>query len=570
MIVKATLPKVQTYIDRVQSGDIVVCKLVKAAVDRHLNDLKRIGTPGFPYYFNEDLAQYSIDFCETIIRHSTGQYAGKNFFLEDWQAFGTAMIDGWRCVDNDARRFRTVMWSQARKNGKSFFAASRCYFSVVADPHPTTRKPEENALVVLSATRKEQAAKVIFKECKLMRKRSPELLALSTAYRDHIEFKETNSEIMPVGSDKSYDGLNPTLVSIDEQHAFREVVHSDFLATMRTGGGSRMQPLTLITTTAGSDRSTLWLADYKYAKSVVLDEFKDDRWFVYIFEIDEDDDPLDESTWIKANPNLGVSVSLEYLRDNAAKTRGNPKWLNEFTRYHCNRIVSATEQAFDLGKWDDCAGELSDWHEADAVAGGVDLGGQNDFAAIALCARFQTEESNDEGIPIYRYELRTWSYIAEDTTRDLTLEPFATWVHLDLLKKSKYPIAELTAKLLEQCRTWRAYDVAYDPYSAQPFAETLQREGVVAAAFPQNTAMFNEPIRAMMEMLADGRLKHDGNPLLRWCVSNAALITDHQNRVMYTKRDSAGKIDPLVAATQALRRAMLAPVRCQGPLIEFT
>ena len=82
----------------------------------------------------------------------------------------------------------------------------------------------------------------------------------------------------------------------------------------------------------------------------------------------------------------------------------------------------------------------------------------------------------------------------------------------------------------------------------------------------QNMASFNEPIAVLMEAIKDGRLRHDGNPLLRWCAGNAVLVYDHQSRAMYSKKASAEKIDPIVALTMALAMAMRAPQRTTGNL----
>jgi phage terminase large subunit-like protein len=334
---------------------------------------------------------------------------------------------------------------------------------------------------------------------------------------------------------------------------------------MLTGSGSRDQPLISMITTAGDDKSYLWKEIYDYAKSVTFGHVEDDTFFAFIAEIDEEDDPLDESCWIKANPNLGVSVTVDYLRQQAAEAKTSSVALNRFTRYHCNRLVSSVDQAFDMQQWDECEGILTDWAGADAVGAGVDLGGRDDLAAYALVARFPHGET-DDGETIWRYEAKVKCFIADNTQRDLSQQPFASWKYLDLLKVSKFPTVDLFRSLVEDADTHGVWCVAYDPYNGQKISEDLEQEGITAARMAQNCSMFNEPICELLAAIREGRFKHDGNPLLRWCVNNAALSRDRSDRVMFDKKSSNEKIDAAVAMTMAFRMATLAKARATGKL----
>jgi phage terminase large subunit-like protein len=144
--------------------------------------------------------------------------------------------------------------------------------------------------------------------------------------------------------------------------------------------------------------------------------------------------------------------------------------------------------------------------------------------------------------------------------------PFATWIHLGLIDKSKYPISDLQAKLIERCNEYEIKTIAYDPYNGQQLGEDLAQEGITAARMAQNQTNFNEPIRDFQQAIIDGRLSHDGNPLLRWCVSNAVVNSDRSERWMFDKNKSSEKIDPLVATVMAFRIASLAPQRSTGSL----
>lgn len=563
MIADAFHSTLQGYIDGVLDGTIVVSKLVRAAVERHVKDTQRASTSEFPYHFDTQLAAKVCRFYPKVLKHSVGRCAGLPFELEPWQIFIEASIFGWLRDADNTRRFRKSYESMARKMGKSAKIAGRSVYMAGFDNNPIVCLPEPVSQVVLSATKRDQAEKVVFAEILRMRRKSPAITNRSVFVKREVRFPANDGEIITTGSDKPYDGLNPHFVAMDELHAWREH-HREFYDTMVTGSGMRDQPLISIITTAGDDRSYLWLEVYEYAKKVVTGQVDDEELFVFIAELDEEDDPLDESVWLKANPNLGVSVPVSYMRNKAIEAKASPIAMNRFMRYNCNRRVSCTEAAFDLDEWDKCKGELSDWKKADCVVAGFDLGGYDDLSACALVARFPVDLSGEK--PVWRYEVRVRAFISENTKRNLELQPFSQWIHEDLVKKCSHPNAELRAALIEDARTYGVQQVAFDVSNARSTAEELSLEGLEVLGVAQSYTWFNEPIHHFLEVMRAGLFVHDGNPLLRWCAGNAVIVRDRQDRWMFDKRDSSEKIDPIVATVMAFRLATLAPARATGSL----
>ena len=552
------------YAQAVMDGDIVVGKYVRLAVERYLSDLDRIGDKDFPYTFDANKAGAVLAFFPAALRHSIGEHAGDPFTLEDWQAFAVANIFGWQRNDGKGRRFRRVYWSMGRKQGKSTIAAGIAMFIASCDINPKTGEPEGQSQVIMAATKREQAEKVILAECFRMRQQSPVLKAGSTVANKVMTFTHNGGNMQAVGSDRPYDGLNPQLVIMDETHAWTKQ-HRKFYNTMVTGSGSRVQPLTLTVTTAGDDQSHLWIEEVTFAKQVLDGIIDEEALFAVCYEIDEDDDPFDESCWIKSCPNMGVSISMEFLRGQIKPAKTNPQALNRFKRYHANVLVSSTERIFNLEEFDACKGEMSDWsREADCVGSGIDLGGRDDLAASAFVARFETGDTDNDGRPVYRYEGRVRAYISVNTPRDLNAIPVCNFIEQGLISVTKSPISDLQRDFIDDY--WRYYttDCAIDPYQAQQFGEQVEQEGVVISAMPQTTRHFNEPISELRQAIADGRFVHDGSPLLRWCLENAVAVRDRSDRWQYDKASSSQKIDPLVALTMAFSRAMLGRGRGRG------
>lgn len=563
MITSGVRARVDEYMQGVLDGSIVASKLVRLAVQRHITDLTKESTQEFPYYFCRKTAEGVCQFFPMLLKHSIGEFAGLPFELSGFQLFSIWVAFGWKRDADNSRRFRKLYISMGRKNGKSSWISGICHYLACGDIDPATGKPEAVGQILLTATKKEQA-KVVYSETERMRNQSSILAKMSSVKYETITYKSSGSYIRTVGSNRPFDGLNPSAVVMDELHSWQEQ-HRPFYDTMVTGSGSRSQPLHIIITTAGTNESHLWLADYNYAVEVIQDVFKDESLFAFIAELDPEDDPGDESAWAKSNPNLGVSVKLDYLRQRWSEDKNTSVGINRFVRYHGNRLVSTTEKAFDAAQWDACEAPLSDWTKADATGCGVDLGARDDLAAFSLCARFVVDASGEQ--PIYRYEIRSYAYIADDCKRDMTKLPFSTWLYCGLIRKSKYPLSDLQSDLIGFCREFHIENVAYDPYNAQQLAEDLTREGIVAVRMAQNQLNFNEPIRDFQQLLIDGRFNHDGNALLRWCAGNAVISSDRGDRWMFDKPKCSEKIDPLVSSIMAYRMASLAPAKTTGSLL---
>ena len=551
------------YINDVIDGKVTVCRSVRLAVEREVRDRANSKHKDFPYYFDADIADAICSYFPVALNHSIGKHAGSPFVLEPWQKFCLSSIFGWKRKDNHCRRFRRVYWSMGRKNGKSSIAAGIAMLMASIDINPYTNDAEARAQVILAATKREQVEKVVMAECCRMREQSPLIKEGSIYQNKIIRFNHNGGNISCVGSDRPFDGLNPVLCVLDETHAWRKI-HQPFYSTMQTGSGSRAQPIILTITTAGDDRSHIWLEEVNYAKQVLEQAVEDDSIFVACYELDDKDDPLDPSVWIKANPNIGVSVSEDFLEQQAKQAATSVTAMNRFKRYHCNVLVSSTEHIFDLEHFSKCNKPLSDWSKADAVSFGCDLGGRDDLCAYSAVARFATNDSEDDGTPIYRYESRTQAYISASTKRDLRQKPFCDLIEDGFISVTNTPIADLQADLIEDYWKYNGTDVAIDPYQAQQFGEQCTQQGLQIATMAQTTAHFNQPISIFRQACADENFVHDNDLLLKWCLSNAVAVRDRSDRYMLDKASSSQKIDPLVACLMALARATAAPVRGKG------
>jgi len=553
----STNQKFHGYVADVLDGKIMVGVMVRLAVERHVRDIENQRTEDFPYYFNEKAANQAVEAFPALFRHTIGSYAGQPFELESWQAFIIGSIWGWRRVDDDTRRFRRCYVTLARKNGKSTLAAGICILLAQFDN-------EQAAQVFIGATKIDQA-KIIFAEAQRMIGSSPYLRNLADRRVLQINFDSTNSFIRPLGSDRAFDGLNPSGIVFDELHSWREQ-HRPFYDTLTTGSASRSQPLRFTITTAGDSNSLIWKEEELIVRKMLEGDFPEETYFGYVATMDPDDDPFDEANWPKSMPNLNVSVDADYIREQMREAQVSPAAKNRFKRYFANVEVAATEQAIDTDKWDACAGELSDWSAADVVVAGVDAGGRNDLASIAYVARFPDGFNSDSEVQ-HRFEARVVNFMDTDTRRDMNEMPWMHWKNIGLVKMVPYVHTAMYEELESEMPKMNARQIGFDPWSTQQMSEQLDSVGFECIQIQNNRFKLHEPLKLLLEIIEKKKFRHNGDKLFRWASGNLVINTDAQGRWMPDRKESADKIDPMMALIMALKLASLAPPNFKGPLV---
>jgi phage terminase large subunit-like protein len=419
---------------------------------------------------------------------------------------------------------------------------------------------EAGAQVYCAATKEEQAM-LLWKEAERMIRRSPFLRQLTTFRHKRLIFEALDSYFKPLGSDSdSTDGLNPHVVVKDELHAWQER-HRGLHEKLSTGSGSREQPLEIVITTAGDDKSTIWAEEDAYAQrvveSVITGDIIDDRVFAFVARIDDEDDPFDEAVWEKANPNLGVSIEIDYLRMQANEARQKPTAYNSFVRYHCNRRVTSSERAVKAELWATSRGTRPDELQYDRVFrhAGFDLGRSNDFAALSTCEAFHKADE----LPVYFIRSRSFTCKLSPMVER---EPVRSWVRNDLIEchdGNSVDFNEVQRFLLEWNAAYTPATYAYDPTFAKQMGQSLFNDhGLQVFEFTQSARFYNEPIREFLKALEDGRIIHEGDPALTWQALNLTIKRNPKDEWMPDKSDPVNKIDAMVAVLMAFSECLFA------------
>lgn len=530
----------EAYISAVSSGRQIACKYVQQAVSRHLSDLKR---KDWAFYFDPDEADRAIMFCR-LCRHTSGKLGGHPFNLQDNQAFILAMLFGWRRKEDNSRRFTQCYLEMARKAGKSELAA-------VIELYTGFCEGEEGAQVYTAATTRDQA-NMVFRAVKKM---AASLKRDVKAMKKHIDvlansvvFKLTDSFIQKVSADAgTLDGLNPHCAVIDEYHAHKNDLVK---GVMQTGMGSRHNPLLLVITTAGFDKSAPCFAvERKNAVEVLAGDKTQDNLFALIFTLDEGDDWQDESVWIKSNPNLGSTPTLQYLRDQVqdAKNKGSSTQVQVLTK-NFNLWTDAPE----IWIPEDQIKAVCRPIDLSEFAGrknyiGLDVGAVRDMTAIAIYS------PGDENGPAL---LKVFFYVPEEQIEVRKNEvPYDQWArggHLTTTPGNTFDFDYALRRVHEINEACGARQVSFDRWNAYQIATALSESGVEVMECRPSYANLNQPVKSLENAIVSGEIAIDYNPVLLWNFRNVVFDRNADDSVKPNKKKSGEKIDGIAATLCAM------------------
>lgn len=487
-------------------------------------------------------------FFEKVLKHSEGQWAGEPFELMEWERNDVLMpLFGWKRA-NGTRRFRRGYVEIPKKNGKSAIASGVALYLLVGDNEP-------GAEVYCAASDRQQAS-IVFNAAAAMVRKSSVLSKRLEVHRSTktISYLSEGSTYRALSADAgSNEGLKIHGLIFDELHTQK---NRDLFDALTYGGAARRQPLLFAITTAGvyDPESVCWL-EHDYATKVRDGILPDTSYFTYIRSADKDDDWADEKTWFKANPSLGVTITLESFREDFQKARNSPAQENAFRRYRLNQWVQQETRWLQIEKWDACnahpltAGEVSrrTWTL------GVDLSSKIDLTALVAVSN---EDENHE------IAVKCWFFMPEDRAVEREKEdrvPYTAWARAGLVELTPGNVVDydfVEARTKEIIRELHINEVCFDPWNAQQFANHIQGSGTTCIEVRQGYATLSEPTKVLERLVVAGKLRHGGNPVLRWMASNVAVDIDPAGNIKPSKAKSTQRIDGIAALVTAMSRGV--------------
>lgn len=480
------------------------------------------------------------DWIERYCTHTKGEWAGRPLTLEGWQRheiieplFGQLQPDG-------LRQYRTALIGIPRKAGKSTLGASIALRLLFADNEP--------GVEVYSAAADKDQARIVYEMARSMVEASPAMSKRCKVYRNEIATSKGGRYKVLSADAFTKHGLSPHGVIFDELHAQPDRELWDVLTS---GQGARRQPLTVAITTAGYDRQSLCYELFEHGHKVSTGQVDDPNFFFRWWGADEGDEWDDEATWAKAQPNLGVSVYLEFMRSEARQARALPRRQNTFRRLYLNQWTAAETRWIDLGLWDENAGIIDEAKLRDRRCwGALDLASTEDFTAWLLV--FPNDDGTVELLP--RFFLPR---AALDRRRAMTatLEQWEREGFLTVTDGDVTDYAAIEAQALRDAETFQLVDFAYDPWQGEYLRQRLMDAGLVGWKCPQQMAHLSPPSKLLERLLGERRLRHGGNPILRWMADNVQTTTDANGNIRPDKRRSSEKIDGITALVMGLAAA---------------
>ncbi|MEY2689754.1 MAG: hypothetical protein RL375_3953 [Pseudomonadota bacterium] len=534
----------QSYAMRVLAGEIPACKWVRLAVERQMADLQRPVDADWPWVFDADRAARPCEFLE-LLPHIKGKWARERrlITLESWQIFILTTVFGWVHHETGLRRFLEAYEEEPRKNAKSTKGAGVLLYMLAADS-------EHGAECYTAATTRDQA-RIVFDDAKAMAERTPDLRTyLGVAILTHsLTVAATSSKAAPLAAEGStMDGLNVHFALLDELHAHKTRAVYDVIDSAR---GAREQSLLWTITTAGSDRIGICYERRTHVTKILERVVRDDRVFGIIYTIDDGDDYFDPASWRKANPNYGVSVLPGDMEAAARKAQAMPSALNNFLTKRLNVWVSGESPWMDMRAWERCADvrmQLSDF-AGEKCWIGLDLAQKKDFAA--LCLVFERAGVWHVFSRLYLNEL------AVEESGNAHLSGWARSGHVQVTDGAITDFDVVAEDLRTYCRQFEVQEIAFDPALSMYFAGKLVEEGLPLVEIAQRALFFTPPLIQVENLVLEGKLKFDGNPVMTWMVSNLVVKISKFNELRSpTKERPENKIDGPMAMLMALGRAL--------------
>jgi len=531
------------YCEEVESGKILTNKWVKLAVKRFRSDLTKSKKKDYPYYFDEGSANRFCQFVE-LLKQYKDKFAGQPLILENWQCFIFCNIYGWLYKDTKQRRFRKAFVFVARKNGKSTLMSATLLWDLLAT---------SGAEAYAAATKRDQA-RILYDSVKQMVLQNDilknKLRIYNSTSRIINERKAGKLEALSADSD-TMDGLNPSCVVIDELSAQKNF---NTIKILQSGQGSRPSPLLFEITSGSDDLTSAGKQEFDRSCQILQNVFEDDSYFCILYTLDEKDDWKNSNVWIKANPNLGVSVNMDFLKKTCLEAQQQPSLESEFRCKNLGQWLTNSKAWISAKAWDKCISNAKKYkfniREPYFAVVAVDLSKRLDLTAMTLVL-FQGG----------KYFLEHKLYFPEESLTERIKsenELWRKWVeqgYITAIPGSTINYAYLFKDIEGWNKRYTLSEVLFDPYNSCSLINELQ-ENYNLVEVPQNIKNLSPMSKSFEEEVLKGNVVCD-HPVMRWAVNNATIWQDPNGNIKVQKIDERKenrRIDCVITSLMGIGR----------------
>lgn len=548
-----------SYYQKIKDGTYNVGKWVRMLYERIVH-----GIEDGVYMYDAKKANHAVEWIEEHCFHVEGEKAPNKIKLEVWQKAFIACIFG--ICDKDGRRtFREILLVVGRKNGKSLLAAAVMNYVFREDGGFGTR--------VYCVAPKLDQADIVYENLWAMVELDPEQTAMREAVeaereathkkvkaadelikkrRSDLYLKATNSTVKKIAfSAKKSDGFNPSLTICDEVASWSGDQGLKQYEVMKSGMGARPEGLMLSCTTSGYQNDSIYDELVKRATRFLLGESNETRLLPFLYMIDDVEKWNDINELQKANPNLGVSVPVDYLIEEIAIAEGSLSKAVEFrTKYCCikQNSSSAWLSTETVGKCI-CPPLRIEDHTSKYAVGGIDLSQSTDLTSACVCI----EENG-----IINVFSKFWlpaEKIDEATERDGV--PYRLYIERGLLSPSGDNFVDYNdcfnwfVELVEQYECLPLV-IGYDKWSSQYLVQSLEGYGFKCDSVHQGDNLWG--VMGELEgLMKDGKIRIGDNDLLKIHFLNSAVkMSAERGRGKLIKISATAHIDGMAALLDAM------------------
>ena len=504
----------------------------------------------FLEWFERDDIEFRTDKVDKVVtfishlKHYMGASTDKPFILSDWQFFIIENLFGWYYRGTNKRVTKNAYIEVGRKAGKTTLLSAIALYALMADG--------ENGAEVDCIANTRQQAKILFDTASYLAETLDPKHKYIKPFRDKIKFATTKSHIQVLSSDaKTLDGFNASLFVEDELH---EAKDSRLYDVMKSSQGMRQNPLAVCITSAGFNKYSFCYQMRKTCIEILEGTKTDDTQFSAIYCLDDEDDWRDETVWAKANPNVGITVSYEYLREQVTQATNNTalevgvrtknfgQWVDSEDIWISDDDISNVSDKIYLSNFVDAVGYI-----------GVDLSKVSDLTAVSLMIPY-------EG----KFYFLVKYYLPETAMEgNSNVSKYQQWVKDGYLTITNGRTTNYDY-IIDDIKKWNEIIpiqvVGYDAYNAKQWSNDMQNEGFVMKPFSQSLANFNFPTKELERLIKNGDVVIEDNDLTKFCFKNVVIIEDHAENFKPTKETNQNKIDGVIAMIEALGVYLSEPI----------
>jgi len=593
------LDPVTQYAHDVVTGRILAGRAVRLMCQRHLDDLTHQRTKAFPYAFDVAAAQHIIDFFPMFLTLESGD----PFVLPPWLQFSYGAIYGWKRTSDQERRFQYGFFETSKGSGKTPSGGGIGLYGMIFD--------NEAYAEIYSAGYDERQASIMLNDAIRMAEQSPDLRGMLEINKYNIANPENGSFFRAVSKEpRGKSGPRPYYVLADEIH---EHLDGRVLNRLLAGFKGRTQPLALLYTNSGSDKTSICWEYHQKSIAVLEGAEPDEQWFAYVCQLDpcdacyaegyrqpkdgcsDCDTWTDPTVWPKIAPALGIVIQPKYLQDAIALARSIPSEFSERRRLNFCLWTESHQVWIPSDRWDAC--RVESVHEANPellpCAAGLDPSSVLDLSSLVVALRI--DDPPDQRHQAEQVEIQGLDEHGQQVRLAYRLD-----FHVELIPYFWLPAETLQARV-------QAERIPYDVWARTPSRETpylfttpgpaidhnaiydfvikdaVPRFKIQRLGMDENSGRFlfmkirdegrmgdrivsvgqakklSEAFKFIEILIAHRRLRHNGHPVLGWCVANAEPKRDRIGALWIEKPSEVKRIDGAVASAMAIKELMALP-----------